>query len=628
MASFGIGRPPGGQGQAWPSSPLVEDPAEQVFRASDRVDKARSWTVQLLALFPAALLVRSALGDLWQWLVRAWTGKPATVTGDPGPIWVRLLWLLAVYAAVVAVFSLIRRPVPRRWPWLGSSAPPGRVESVSWRMRGNKLLARSGLIIQLVGLAVLATAAGPSRWPGGLLLVAPAAGLLMAPVALPPWRRRRLPPAARRNRNWRVQLGPRRPYAPVTIGAGEATKIRQVAWLPATVDLRLLWAGVGMFTAVAVLMVFLAARIPGTNSAYYTLGGVGLLLGFAADELARLGRRVELPTATTAMRDDARPPVLLLRAFAEDQARVRAAVSAQRSLLAKLSPRRSIRFEEALARRLAWRGPVVAVDAPGTTLPPLGAAREATGVDSWTALVADWMLRANTIVIVAAPRRPTAGLAWELEVVTRLGLWPKTVLVLPPARRPEIRARWDQFARLLEPVRPGASRLATDPAVVLAALVTGDGVVSLTAAERSEWSYAAALDRALASLQRTATLDGGVAVTRAAETLPPTPLPAPPRLPEGAERASPPPVYAREVAKTRATFAAVLGFISLFLSILPPVGGPLSVYAFYLAWRAVNDPLTKPLGLVMAIAGMGMGLLGAGISGLLLIGVSRWLLLS
>jgi hypothetical protein len=58
------------------------------------------------------------------------------------------------------------------------------------------------------------------------------------------------------------------------------------------------------------------------------------------------------------------------------------------------------------------------------------------------------------------------------------------------------------------------------------------------------------------------------------------------------------------------------------------VGGPLSVYAFYLGWRAVNDPLTRPLGLVMAIAGMGMGLLGAGISGLLLIGVSRWLLLS
>jgi hypothetical protein len=535
-------------------------------------------------------------------------------------VWVRVLWLLAVYAAVVAVFSLLRRPVPRSWPWLGRGARPGRVESVSWRMRGDKLLARSGLAIQLVGLAVLATAVGPSGWPGGLLLVVPAAGLLAVPVALPPWRGR-LPPAARWRRDWRVPLGPRRPYTPLTTSVGKATRVRQMAWLPATVDLRLVWAGVGVLTAAALLVVFLAARIPNLDSAFFTLGGIGLVLGFAADELARLGRRVELPTATTAMRDDTRPPVLLLRAFAEDEALVRAAMSAQRSLLAKLSPRRSVRFEEALARRLASRGPVIAVDAPGTTLPPLGAAREATGAESWTALVAGWMLRASTIVIVAAPRRPTAGLAWELEVVTRLGLWPKTVLVLPPARRPEIRVRWDRFAQLLEPIRPGASRLPTDPAVVLAALVTDEGVVALTAAERSEWSYTAALDHALSFLQPTPTLDSGREVAAASVPLPPTPPPAPPPPPEGAERVSPPAVYAQELAKTRAGFAAIAGFFGLAFCLLPPVGGPLSVYAVYLARRVYNDPLTTPLGLKLAIAGLGMGLLGAGISGLLLVGI-------
>jgi hypothetical protein len=345
-------------GQAWPrlSSPPVDDSAERVFRVSDRIDKARAWTVQLLILFPALLLVGSALGQLWQWLVRAWTGKQVTVPADPGPVWARLLWLLAVCAAAVAVLSLIRRPVPRRWPWLGHRAAPGQVESVSWRVRGDKLLARSGLVIQLAGLAVLATAVGPSLWPGGLLLLAPAVGLLVAPVALPPWRRHQLPPARRRS-DRRVALGQRRPYTPVTTTAGNATRIRQMAWLPATVDLRLLWAGVGVLTAGAMLVVFLAARIPHMDSIFYTLGGVGLLLGFAAEEMARLSRRVELPTAATAMRDDARPPVLLLRAFAEDQVRVRAAVSAQRSLLAKLSPRRSVRFEEALARRLAKHRP-------------------------------------------------------------------------------------------------------------------------------------------------------------------------------------------------------------------------------------------------------------------------------
>src|SRR5438552_19024208 len=97
---------------AWPrlSSPPVDGPAERVFRVSDRIDKARAWTVQLLILFPALLLVGSALGQLGQWLVRAWTGKQVTVPADPGPVWVRLLWLLAIYAAVVAVLFSIRRP--------------------------------------------------------------------------------------------------------------------------------------------------------------------------------------------------------------------------------------------------------------------------------------------------------------------------------------------------------------------------------------------------------------------------------------------------------------------------------------------------------------------------------------
>jgi hypothetical protein len=47
-----------------------------------------------------------------------------------------------------------------------------------------------------------------------------------------------------------------------------------MAWLPATVDLRLLWAGVGVLTAGAVLVVFLAARIPHMDSIFYTLCGV------------------------------------------------------------------------------------------------------------------------------------------------------------------------------------------------------------------------------------------------------------------------------------------------------------------------------------------------------------------
>jgi hypothetical protein len=162
---------------AWPrlSSPPVDDSAERVFRVSDRIDKARAWTVQLLILFPALLLVGSALGQLWQWLVRAWTGKQVAVPADPGPVWARLLWLLAVCAAVVAVLSLIRRPVPRRWPWRGARPGGERLLASAWRQAARTQWAcdsvgwprRASHCRWTIAVACRAAAVGSSCWPVG-----------------------------------------------------------------------------------------------------------------------------------------------------------------------------------------------------------------------------------------------------------------------------------------------------------------------------------------------------------------------------------------------------------------------------------------------------------------------------
>jgi hypothetical protein len=296
-----------------------------------------------------------------------------------------------------------------------------------------------------------------------------------------------------------VELGERRLFAPMTLTVGALSAERSVPVLPRTVDVRLVWAGTVAAAGAGFVLLAAAARLA-TMERAVLLAGCAFLLLYAAYRLNRLSQRIALPAAAESMRRDPRPPVLLLRAFAEDATLVRAAVSARRPLLERLSPLRSVRFEEALARRLDEFGPVIAVAAPGTTLPLLGAAGEATGGDRWTELVSGWMRRAGMIVVVAAPRRITPGLRWELDAITSLGAWSRTVLVLPPVARAETRLRWATFDPVLGAALGRRVQLGTDPAAAVAAVVRADGMRTVVAAEKSEWSYPAAVRAAVAQL--------------------------------------------------------------------------------------------------------------------------------
>jgi hypothetical protein len=220
--------------------------------------------------------------------------------------------------------------------------------------------------------------------------------------------------------------------------------------------------------------------------------GLGLIV--IGTSLYTLARRLAALSARELLRRDTRPVMLYLRAFADDDLKLRTATYNRPSLIERLSPRRFDRFEEVIARHLGDLGPVIAVNPPGISLPPLGAARETLSDKDWQRTVARWMAEAQLILVQAAPPVVTEGLAWELQSINAQGLWPKTLFVLPPVPAALLRARWRRFAGLLG--RIGASELAlpADPVEVLTAVWSHEqGWLVFVADARNEWTYAAAL---------------------------------------------------------------------------------------------------------------------------------------
>jgi len=236
--------------------------------------------------------------------------------------------------------------------------------------------------------------------------------------------------------------------------------------------------------------------------------GLGLLVLGAVIFL--VARRLGSADARRLMLRDPRPPVLYLRSFTDDRLRLWTATLGRPSLVERFTPRRFGRFEEVLVRHLSRYGPVIAVNPPGTRLAPLRAARETIEPANWQSAVAGWMAHSALIVFLAPPSRVTQGLPWELRTVAEHGQLDKALVVVPPVPAEQLQARW----RALEAACAGlwpftvACPLADPRALVLAFrhgrwdVATGD--------TRTEWSYAAALDRVLGGPRRpTAAAAGG-----------------------------------------------------------------------------------------------------------------------
>ena len=229
--------------------------------------------------------------------------------------------------------------------------------------------------------------------------------------------------------------------------------------------------------------------------------GAFVLIGLGAI-VVRSARRLGSIRARQLMLRDPRPPVLYLRSFGDDRLKLWTATFGRPSLIERFTLRRFDAFEEVLVRYLSGYGPVIAVNPPGTRLAPLGAARETIDSADWQAAVATWMAQSRLIVFATPPSQVNPGLRWELEAVSAHGYWDKALIVVPPVRAEQLQARWRGLlgAGLWPFTVPGP---VDDPHALVLAL-GNDRWHVISADRRTEWSYSAALERALGDPRRLA----------------------------------------------------------------------------------------------------------------------------
>jgi hypothetical protein len=126
-----------------------------------------------------------------------------------------------------------------------------------------------------------------------------------------------------------------------------------------------------------------------------------------ARQWSRLGGRHFLIDADTLLKRDQRPPILLLRAFTEDDA-----------MMDERKDSSGLSFEEDLVDVFGHVGPVVAIGRPGDQLPPAGAARLYVSREVWQATVSDLLARCRMVIVRAGVTTP--GLAWEIRNIFTL----------------------------------------------------------------------------------------------------------------------------------------------------------------------------------------------------------------
>jgi hypothetical protein len=165
------------------------------------------------------------------------------------------------------------------------------------------------------------------------------------------------------------------------------------------------------------------------------------------------GKRVSALRARDVLRRDSRAPILLLRAFSDDNMTY---LETERTVLGRLfGVRRAFgwligrggftTFEELISRVLADCGPVIAIGRPGETVPPLGAARFWVRNQDWQARVEELLEKCQLVVMILGRTSGDDGLAWEIERLFAINQPEKFVLVIPPLRPRELAKRWETY---------------------------------------------------------------------------------------------------------------------------------------------------------------------------------------
>jgi hypothetical protein len=162
-----------------------------------------------------------------------------------------------------------------------------------------------------------------------------------------------------------------------------------------------------------------------------------ICLGAMPLAFARASKLLQ-PSVTTLLAADRRRPILLLRAFRDDDAKASQtfATPIGKILLAR-------RFEQGIAGGLSTFGPLIAVGKPGEELPEIGAARSYLSDAEWQPAVLDWIRRSLFIIMVAGT---TQWITWELQRIVEHGRHNNLFIMLPPGNN---QARWQNVVNSL-----------------------------------------------------------------------------------------------------------------------------------------------------------------------------------
>ncbi len=208
----------------------------------------------------------------------------------------------------------------------------------------------------------------------------------------------------------------------------------------------------------------LSALYLGTQSGVQFFAALVL---FAGVPLA-FGRAAKLlqPSVTALLATDKRKPILLLRAFRDDDAKASRVFNTPlgKILLAR-------RFEQGIAGGLSTFGPLIAVGKPGEELPEVGAARAYLTDKDWQPTVLRWIDQSLFIVMVAGV---TQWITWELQRIVEQGQDRHLFIMLPPG---DNRQRWQNVVNSLAGTEWHAALAALDIAGLLLVRLLPGGAV-------------------------------------------------------------------------------------------------------------------------------------------------------
>jgi hypothetical protein len=177
---------------------------------------------------------------------------------------------------------------------------------------------------------------------------------------------------------------------------------------------------------------------------------MGLLAGLALMPFALAGSRLmQRARRTLALRGpevrakDRRPPVLLVRSFADDMLELQPRLEYFGRLF-----RKRVTLEEFVAGRVMSLGPVVAIGKPNEGLSPLGAAREYVFGPGWQARVSSLLDECSWVIGILGG---TEGLQWEYEQIVQRSLTRRFIVVVPPATPEVFQERWDILQKAFPP---------------------------------------------------------------------------------------------------------------------------------------------------------------------------------